>query len=262
MYRLHTLLGDEAVNKVDLYCFHHAGGSSVLYRQWQTLLPNNWTLHAVDLPGRGIKAGTVPLDQWPALLEYLNHEVVLNENNKSVFFGHSLGAMIAYYLTCDQIKKQKVLPSALFLSACRAPQKKPYTHYSQLCDTALYHALIEHGLLPNRKLTDDVAKLITDVFRSDFKLAEFPPTATKDALLTMPVHILHANKDTVVPHRSIASWPQFCVKHCFHQFNGDHMYIENQRHTVIDLLHSFENQQINSTPPNNNYNDKWPMPLC
>ena len=106
-----------------LFCFPYAGGSSAVYNQWQKCLhKTNIHLKPIELAGRGGRIAE-PL--------YANVELLIDDVFKKIakditegpfaFFGHSMGAMIAYELY-QKLRIQAVqLPSYVFFSGRKAP---------------------------------------------------------------------------------------------------------------------------------------------
>lgn len=119
--------GDEGNITVRLLCFHHAGGSNAFFKQWidKSLFPPYFEVVAVDLPGR---AKLVGKDCWRRLrpcVEDLCDALagVLNDDSdvKTVFFGHSLGAYVAFELARELRRRKWRLPDKLIVSARTAP---------------------------------------------------------------------------------------------------------------------------------------------
>jgi len=124
-----------------LFWFHHAGGSSSFYLDWLTLLPTNWEVHLIELPGRGLNFSTPFYSCWDELLSSINKQIAQISYDNFAFAGHSLGAMIAHRLAVHRYNRDESLPIWLGLSAIRAPDIVSKTQYHKLDDDELRYEL-------------------------------------------------------------------------------------------------------------------------
>jgi len=122
-----------ANGQVDLkmFCFPYAGGSALVFRQWSDLLPPTVQVISVELPGRGARLQEPFFLSMPALVSALE-EVILPELDKPfVFFGHSMGAMIAFELTRALRSRYSRERQAIFVAdrgASRIPDNDPASY--------------------------------------------------------------------------------------------------------------------------------------
>ncbi|RKG78833.1 thioesterase, partial [Corallococcus exercitus] len=105
-----------------LFCFPHSGGSVGEYVRWADLLPDIEVL-GIQLPGRGARAEEAPFTRLHDLVDTLVREV--DFGTSFAFFGHSLGALVAFETARRLRDLGRAIPSALFLSAAPAPQLPP-----------------------------------------------------------------------------------------------------------------------------------------
>ncbi|WP_440055543.1 thioesterase II family protein [Pseudoalteromonas sp. T1lg65] len=248
---------------VDLYCFHHAGGSSLFFKQWASLLPADWQVHAIDLPGRGMKAGMQPLRDWDEVLSHLSSSTQISPRSERlcVFFGHSLGGMVAYKLA-DHFTNAGVKSADLIcLSACRAPSITSKTQYSSLPHDELLDTLYELGLVPKHRLSEDVKQIIAGMFQSDFYLAEQP--VTTNIKLTSPTELILADQDHLVDTDSYQAWSAFCDSDFTHHIvKGDHMYLQDQPEITTNLLVNAVERHFIKLQQTKIHNPNWQKPLC
>jgi surfactin synthase thioesterase subunit len=85
---------------VRLFLFPHAGSGAIIYRDWAELLPPAISPQAVTLPGRHDRRGEPAHEEFELLLDSL-YDAVLEEVDERpfAFFGHCLGAQLAFRLT-------------------------------------------------------------------------------------------------------------------------------------------------------------------
>ncbi|HJW11291.1 MAG TPA: alpha/beta fold hydrolase, partial [Albitalea sp.] len=81
-----------------LYCFPHAGVGASVYRQWHAALPPEVEVCAVQLPGRENRLGEPALTRIADIVQALVLAIEPQSNLPFAFFGHSMGAVVAFEL--------------------------------------------------------------------------------------------------------------------------------------------------------------------
>src|SRR5918911_2389095 len=84
--------------RLHLFCFPYAGGGSQIFRQWPQRLPSIVQVYSALLPGRGQRLREPPYPCLSALVEQLARVIEPYLDKPFAFFGHSLGAIIAFEL--------------------------------------------------------------------------------------------------------------------------------------------------------------------
>lgn len=85
---------------IRLFLFPHAGSGAIIYRDWDRLLPDDIGHQAVTLPGRHDRRDEPAFEEWDPLLEALHDAVQSDLDDRPyAFFGHCLGAQLAFRLT-------------------------------------------------------------------------------------------------------------------------------------------------------------------
>ena len=102
-----------------LFCFPWAGAGTLAFRMWRDLLP----LVVVRLPGRETRLAEPPLDSMEALVPALGAALLphLRPDRPFAFFGHSMGAGIAFEVAHWLREREAPLPFALVVSGAKAP---------------------------------------------------------------------------------------------------------------------------------------------
>src|SRR5471032_475399 len=85
-----------APRPIRLYCFCYAGGSAAAYANWQPDLDPSIEICAIELPGRGMRFGETPLTSLPMVTETIAKLICRENHPRFAFFGHSLGALVAF----------------------------------------------------------------------------------------------------------------------------------------------------------------------
>jgi surfactin synthase thioesterase subunit len=85
-----------AVVRCRLFVFPHAAGNAALYRPFRGLMPPEVDLCPVQLPGRAARLDEPPFASMSALMEELHRALQPLMIVPFGFFGHSVGAWMAY----------------------------------------------------------------------------------------------------------------------------------------------------------------------
>ncbi|MFD0889384.1 thioesterase II family protein, partial [Streptosporangium algeriense] len=109
-------------DSVRLFLFHHAGGSRLIFHGWDERFPAGWEVHAPDAPGRGRKHDVPAADNDVELVDHFLTELSPLLDRPFAFFGHSMGALVAYELARRLRDEAGPQPVWLGLSACGSPR--------------------------------------------------------------------------------------------------------------------------------------------
>src|SRR5678816_3600650 len=107
--------------RVRLFCFPYAGGTALTYRTWPEGLSRDIEVCAVQIPGRGIRMRERPFTDLQLLVRVISKVVQPYLDKPFAFFGHSMGALMAFELASVMQQERGIEPLHLFVSAGRAP---------------------------------------------------------------------------------------------------------------------------------------------
>jgi surfactin synthase thioesterase subunit/glycosyltransferase involved in cell wall biosynthesis len=104
-----------------LFCFPFAGAGTSAFRGWTGSLPVSIGVSPVRLPGRESRLAEVPFRHMEPLVRALAEAILPFVDRPFAFYGHSMGAAVAFELTRLLRKESRPIPAALFVSGARAP---------------------------------------------------------------------------------------------------------------------------------------------
>jgi medium-chain acyl-[acyl-carrier-protein] hydrolase len=234
-----------------LFCFAYAGAGASAFRSWAALLAPWIELCAVQLPGRESR-----------IREPLHHrlaELVIEaaDGMESLleppfaFFGHSLGALLAFELCRTFRREGRPLPERLLVSAHAPPQ---LAHLRRLLyklpDQELLQELRRYDGTPEAVLGNaELVQLLLPVVRADFELLD-TYTYAAEPPFEFPISAFAALDDPEVRSQDVESWvKQTLGSFTFRQFPGGHLFLQTAARELVEDVCSDLRPLASAVPP-------------
>jgi medium-chain acyl-[acyl-carrier-protein] hydrolase len=216
--------------RLRLFCFPYAGGGATVYRPWVRQMPPEIDVCPVQLPGREQRLRDRPFTRVAPLVEVLAESLApLLDEGPFAFFGHSMGATIAYELTHRLSPERR--PTHLLVSARRAPQVPPDDEPIYDLPAAEFRAkLQEMEGTPQEVLEhEELMDLVEPLLRADFELIEtYPPT--EHPPLDVPITAFGGVTDSEVSREMLEAWEKVTTgPFRLRMFAGGHFYLHQQK---------------------------------
>lgn len=216
--------------QMSLFCFAHAGGGASVFRLWSEGLPRSIRVIPVQLPGREDRIKEPPYTRMVALLDPLLRALRPHFDLPFAFFGHSLGALIAFELARELARRNERGPVRLFASARRAPHlPRSRRLIYHLPASEFIRELKTYKGTPSAVIADpDLLALLLPTIRADFALNE-TYTYAAGPLLACPISALGGVEDDHVNPDELEAWAKethgdFSIR----MFPGGHFYLRDQ----------------------------------
>ena len=128
-----------ATAELRLFCFPFAGGGALAFRNWPRRAEDRVALCPIRLPGRETRATEKPFERMDDLIAALGPAMrPFVDAIPFAFYGHSMGAGVAFELTRWLRRNGMPMPRMLMVGAARAPQlRKGWTAPAQPSEEAL-----------------------------------------------------------------------------------------------------------------------------
>lgn len=221
-----------------VFCIPYAGGGASIYRGWSELAPPGVVIRALDLPGREALFGQPPLASMEAAVEHVLREIGPELDAPFVFYGHSLGAAIAFHVTRRLRALRERLPEHLVVAARAAPHRAPRTApIADLPEREFKAELRRLGQTPEAVLENhELMQLLLPTLRSDFRLDE-TLSCVPEPPLPCPITAFGGLDDREVTRDELDAWREhtaggFTLKF----FAGDHFFLHPSRRSVLEAL--------------------------
>jgi medium-chain acyl-[acyl-carrier-protein] hydrolase len=217
--------------RVRLLCFPYAGGGASAFRGWSSLLPAELEVCPVQLPGREARLREPALRDLPAAIALLREETRTLRRGRFAFFGHSLGALLAFELTRALRRAGEPAPTHLFVSGCGAPHvHEPESRsLSDLSDEAFVAALRGFAGTPEAVLDNrELLTLVLPTLRADFALRDGYRCADEPPL-ALPITALGGEDDPHVSLHALGAWRVHTSRSfSLQRFPGGHFFFRDQ----------------------------------
>ncbi|TKC98580.1 thioesterase II family protein [Polyangium fumosum] len=224
--------------RIRLFCFPYAVAGANVYRGWASRVPPDVEVVALQLPGRGPRLREPAVDRLEPLLQALRGAFLPYQGVPFVFFGHSMGAVLAFEF-CRWLRRHgDAAPVHLILSGCEPPPPESDSPPPRrLSDTDLIAWMRSMGGTPEGVLDNaEYMQLVLPALRADLALVDaWRPMP--EAPLDIPVTIMGARDDTLVPASVLEGWRDHTRSaYACHLFSGGHMFIRTEEASVLELI--------------------------
>jgi medium-chain acyl-[acyl-carrier-protein] hydrolase len=209
-----------------LVCFPYAGGSAGVFRTWSEQFSAH-ELCAVTLPGREHRFGEPLATDLKAVAQQVARGLLSLGERPRLFFGHSLGALLAFETARELRRLGAPMPLHLFVSACGAPHiPDTEPHWHCLNDEELAAELRKVGATDEEVLSSpELRELMFPMLRADGALTalrvhqEEPP-------LEVPITAFHSASDPLAPPPAVERWREHTSgRFTSFAIEGGHMFV-------------------------------------
>lgn len=215
-----------------LVCFPHAGGSASVFHRWADRLPGSIELVAVQYPGRQDRRDEEPIGELTELADRVTSAVGPLFDRPVAFFGHSLGATIAF----EVARRLSTPATRLTVSARVPPGDCTPSGYDFRRDEDLRRYLQRLGGAAMLAQDEELWQVAVPPLRADlimssgYRYADGPP-------LTCPITVIAALADHSCPMAAMRGWASHTVG-AFdeHVLPGDHYYINSPTNELFTVL--------------------------
>ena len=222
-----------------LFCFPYAGGSGSIYQGWPAGLPTDVEVWTAQLPGRGPRLQTPAQTRLGPLLEDLSAAITpWLDDAPFAFFGHSLGALVAFELTRRLRRIGAPQPVRLCVSGRRAPHlPEPAPPIHGLPDAAFIERVRRLNGTSNEVLENkELMALVLPSLRADFELAE-TWSFLEEEPLSCALTVCAGLAEFGLWRDDIESWAYQTEGQCdVHFFPGDHFFIHSAATKLVATI--------------------------
>lgn len=229
--------------RLRLFCFPYGGAGASVYRTWPALLPSTIEVCAIQLPGRETRIAEAPIaDIDEVILDLLDAMAPLDPR-PFAFFGHSLGAFLAFEVARELHDRRLPGPGHLIVSGQRAPHlPNALPVLYNLPEASFVEQLQDrYNAIPAVVLeSPQLMAALLPMLRADFTMhdtydyVEGPP-------LECPIAAFGGDQDPEATELDLIAWKRYTTSEFRSRvFPGGHFYVRTAQAailaTVSDLL--------------------------
>jgi len=212
-----------------LFCFPHAGGGPTAFYGWAERLPRSVAVLPARPPRR---------DHMTDLVEALGDALYGYVDEPFAFFGHSMGAVVAFELARLLRRRGQPLPRLLLVSGARAPQfRRGHVPPPEPSHAEFVDELRRLEGMPPQVLDDPaLLSLILPALRADAALYRHYIYA-EEAPLDCPIRAYGGAQDPNVRREHLEAWAQQTTSSfTWHMFPGGHFFPQTDRGEFLTTL--------------------------
>ena len=219
-----------------LFCLPFAGGGASAYRLWPTALPSSIELCAVQLPGREDRYREPAFTSLVGLSRALSREMIPFLDKPFAFFGHSMGALVAFEVARALRHSSAPAPLAMFLAAYPAPHlplaRAPIHH---LADANFIEEMRRMQGTPDAVLDNaELMAFLLPILRADFQACDTYRCPVEPPL-ECPFFIYGGSDDREVDSQALERWrEQTAAAFTRRVFPGTHFFVQSHRDLLLD----------------------------
>jgi surfactin synthase thioesterase subunit len=221
-----------------LLCVPFAGAGASFFHPWRALAGDRWRVTSLELPGRERRIMQTPYRNVVEAARKSVDDIVadLGEGARTVLFGHSLGAVLAYELV-HLLSARGVRVEHLFVSGSPGPWTQRERRATGLPDEEFLARVEEfagfrHEALDHPEMRD----LILPALQADCEMHENYVPST-DEPVSVPICSMRGADDGLVGAEQAQEWRKATTaRFSWAEFPGDHMYLVDRGREVLDLI--------------------------
>lgn len=224
-----------------LILFPFAGGNALSYREMLEPLQAVYEVVTPELPGRETLSNKPLIDDINTLVDYLFMNVIepLELDRQYIFYGHSMGALLAYLLASKIKQADLPNPIHLIISGRNAPcfRRSKFIHH--LSSTEFWDSLKVMGGIPEEFLEyQELKDYFEPIIKNDFKLVENYNYTIAPYSLDVPMTVIYGDQEDMTKE-SVYAWQQENKQPInFIEMQGNHFFIFDHMPVLTDYLTS------------------------
>lgn len=225
-------------DRTTLLCVPFAGAGPSFFHPWRELSAGRWRVVSVELPGRERRILDTP---YRNVVEAAKNEIddivaELGEGARTVLFGHSLGAVLAYELV-HLLTTRHVHVERLIVSGSPGPWTQRERRAAGLPDEEFLARVEEFAGFRHEALDHpEMRELILPALQADCEMHENYVPST-DEPVSVPICSLRGDSDGLVTAEEAQQWRDATTgEFSYAEFPGDHMYLVDSGREVLDVI--------------------------
>jgi len=221
--------------RLRLFCFPYAGRGASLFRTWAEHVPPDIEVVALQPPGREDRFREAALRRMAPLVDAIAGVIEPWCDRPFAYFGHSMGALIAFELARFRRRGGRPMPEWLFVSGRRAPQiPDPEPPIPELPDEEFARELQRRYQGIPAPIADDpeLRALFLPMVKADLELVD-TYVCEPEPPLDVPISVFGGTDDAITPEE-LQAWQVHTTARCrVRMLPGDHFFINTGAEGIL-----------------------------
>ncbi len=238
-----------------LFCFPYAGAGATVFRRWSAGLPANVEVCALRLPGREGRLREPAFDRLAPLVDALAAELLPALDRPFAFFGHSMGALVAFELARRLRRDGRPGPRRLFVSGRIAPHCQRDRSCHALPEPQFREELRRLGGTPREVLEHpELMRVLLPILRADFAVCE-TYAHEPDEPLGCPITAFGGLDDEMTRREQLEGWAAHTrAGFRLRMLAGNHFFLHSAEARLLQMLAD----ELNSLAAAPEAGEEWP----
>ncbi len=224
--------------KLRLFCFPYSGSGATIFRSWSDGLPAFVEVFPVQPPGRETRLREPPFTRITPLVQAAADGLLPYLDKPFAFFGHSVGALIAFELARYLRRQCDLLPVHLFFSgrgAPHVPDPDPPAH--NRTDAEFIEEVRRYNGTPDEVFENpELLALFIPILRADFAINE-TYTYVEQRPFSCPITAFGGAQDYKRHGIDLEEWSvHTTARFSAHMFSGDHFFLHSERRQLLGMI--------------------------
>lgn len=232
-------------DKIILYTIPFAGGSSFSYSSWKKYLDLDIELVNLDYSGHGRRIDERLFNDFDDVVNDIL-KCIVDHNNKSKFmvYGHSMGGMVAYFVSHILQDKFHMNPNCLFIGGCPSPKffsrdRKKYEY-----DEIVNQMLNDNRITPEIVGSSEFNTQIYPIIENDYNMLCRNFDGFFNELLLNTTICLGGLQDNTVDPSGIRDWNNYISRVVYRSVDDEHYFNESSSAIVCDIINKTTRMEI------------------
>ncbi|MFF5483210.1 thioesterase II family protein [Streptomyces sp. NPDC012935] len=221
-----------------LLCVPFAGAGPSFFHPWREPAGDRWRVVPVELPGRERKLLETPYRNVVEAAKNSIDDIVadLGAGARTVLFGHSLGAVLAYELV-HLLSTRDVHVERLVVSGSPGPWTQRERRATGLPDDEFLARVEEFAGFRHEALDHpELRELILPMLQADCEMHENYVPST-DEPVSVPISSIRGDSDTLVTAEEARQWRDATTSEFdYVELPGGHMYLVDLAQEVLNVI--------------------------
>jgi surfactin synthase thioesterase subunit len=216
-----------------LVCFPHAGGSASYYHPISARFSPVVDVIALQYPGRQDRRQEPCITDIAVLADEITEQLLCLSEKPTVFFGHSMGAILAFEVAWRLEYKGSHAPLRVIASGRSAPAIIRREKVHQRDDAGIVAEIrLLNGSDPALLDDEEILRIALPAIRGDYQAIE-SYSCVPGRMLNCPITVLTGDSDPRTTIEEAEAWRLHTKGHFrIKVFSGGHFYLSNRASAV------------------------------